>query len=193
LRLDLAGVDLLVPDIARSWRETGGGICEVNAQPQLSGHLPRSLLPKLVSRRGRIPVVVLIGLPDGWNARQGVVNDMHRHGVTLAWPDAPEDCRACLIRPDVQALVWPIKDMPGRHMAAPVDAVDLLVLFEPSNALTAELAAARMAWPDWARNAPTLWRVRATTGPQDAAISLSDLPERLLSFFLERTADRCES
>jgi cyanophycin synthetase len=40
LRLDLAGVDLLIPDIRRSWHETGAAICEVNAQPEMSPHLP---------------------------------------------------------------------------------------------------------------------------------------------------------
>jgi cyanophycin synthetase len=36
--LDVAGVDLLCPDIGRSWREVGAGICEVNAQPGLRAH-----------------------------------------------------------------------------------------------------------------------------------------------------------
>ena len=36
--LDLAGVDVLSPDISRSWREVGGAICEVNAQPGFRPH-----------------------------------------------------------------------------------------------------------------------------------------------------------
>ena len=36
--LDIAGVDLLCPDISRSWREVGGAICEINAQPGLRVH-----------------------------------------------------------------------------------------------------------------------------------------------------------
>ena len=36
--LDIAGIDVLCPDIARSWREVGGAICEVNAQPGLRPH-----------------------------------------------------------------------------------------------------------------------------------------------------------
>ena len=36
--LDLAGIDLRMPDIARSWREVGAGICEVNPQPNLQLH-----------------------------------------------------------------------------------------------------------------------------------------------------------
>lgn len=63
LRLDIAGVDLLAPDISRSWLETGGVICEVNAQPQVSPHLPAYLLSRLVQGQGRIPVVAIIGDP----------------------------------------------------------------------------------------------------------------------------------
>jgi cyanophycin synthetase len=36
--LDIAGVDLLCPDISRSWREVGGAVCEVNGQPGFRPH-----------------------------------------------------------------------------------------------------------------------------------------------------------
>ena len=36
--LDIAGIDFLCPDIARSWREVGGAVCEVNAQPGFRVH-----------------------------------------------------------------------------------------------------------------------------------------------------------
>lgn len=36
--LDIAGVDFLCPDISRSWREVGGAVCEVNAQPAFRVH-----------------------------------------------------------------------------------------------------------------------------------------------------------
>jgi len=36
--LDIAGIDLRMPDISRSWREVGAGICEVNPQPNLAVH-----------------------------------------------------------------------------------------------------------------------------------------------------------
>lgn len=36
--LDIAGIDFLCPDISRSWREVGGAICEVNAQPSFRVH-----------------------------------------------------------------------------------------------------------------------------------------------------------
>jgi cyanophycin synthetase len=37
--LDVAGIDVILPDITRSWRETGGGIIEVNASPGFRMHL----------------------------------------------------------------------------------------------------------------------------------------------------------
>lgn len=65
LKLDIAGVDLLIPDIAVSWRESGAVICEVNAQPSLSPatqrHLYDDILASLVFGTGRIPVMVIVG------------------------------------------------------------------------------------------------------------------------------------
>jgi cyanophycin synthetase len=65
LRLDLAGVDLLIPDIRRSWMETGAIICEVNGQPTLgqvtTANLYVKILRNLVTGDGRIPIVVVLG------------------------------------------------------------------------------------------------------------------------------------
>jgi cyanophycin synthetase len=72
--LDIAGVDYLTTDITRSWRETGGAICEVNGQPGLRLHwfadagakvnerIVNHLFP--ASRNGRIPIVALAGSRD---------------------------------------------------------------------------------------------------------------------------------
>ena len=37
--LDIAGIDFITPDIGRSYRDVGGGICEVNRTPGIRGHL----------------------------------------------------------------------------------------------------------------------------------------------------------
>ena len=61
LRLDLAGVDILMSDISSSWLDVGAIICEVNAQPQIaSGH--GAILQELIRGNGRIPVDVVLGL-----------------------------------------------------------------------------------------------------------------------------------
>lgn len=67
LQLDLAGVDLIMPDIGRSWLETGALICEVNGQPQLGSSttpgIYQEVLRELLPRPWRIPVVLV--LADG--------------------------------------------------------------------------------------------------------------------------------
>lgn len=40
--LDIGGVDFLTTDITRSWRETGGAICEINAGPGIRMHISPS-------------------------------------------------------------------------------------------------------------------------------------------------------
>ncbi|UZJ38184.1 acetate--CoA ligase family protein [Prosthecochloris sp. SCSIO W1103] len=69
LRLDLAGVDILIPDIATSWRESGAAICEVNGQPNLGRiteekDLFTPILRKLIPGDGRIPIAVVFGDPS---------------------------------------------------------------------------------------------------------------------------------
>ena len=67
LRMDLVALDLLMPDIALSWRQVGGAVTDVNALPQISnlthGRLHDYVLAGLVPGDGRIPIVVLIGDP----------------------------------------------------------------------------------------------------------------------------------
>jgi cyanophycin synthetase len=60
----LAGVDLIMADISKSWLDIGAAICEVNAQPQIGdGTTPQvyvDLLSGMVARDGRIPIVLII-------------------------------------------------------------------------------------------------------------------------------------
>ena len=65
LRLDFAGIDLLIPDIAVSWKDTGAAICEVNAQPGIGTYtaMPvyRGILQRLLIKNGMIPLTLIIG------------------------------------------------------------------------------------------------------------------------------------
>jgi cyanophycin synthetase len=73
LSLDIAGVDLIITDIRRSYRETGGAICEVNNCPGIDFHaLPTegtsvNVASKIVDMlfpagsEGRIPTLVICG------------------------------------------------------------------------------------------------------------------------------------
>ena len=63
LRLDIAGVDLLLPDPAKSWRDTGGAICEVNAQPQINATVPpiyQDFFRAYLDGQARVPVIFLL-------------------------------------------------------------------------------------------------------------------------------------
>lgn len=71
--LDIAGIDLITPDIARPWFENGAIINEVNHAPQLGGgEISRRQIPVLldwlVQDRGRIPVEVFVGGAAAWTA-----------------------------------------------------------------------------------------------------------------------------
>jgi len=91
LRLDLAGVDLLIPDIARSWRETGAAICEVNGQPQLGGttamHLYPAILREEVEGDGRIPTLLVWGGGDGGGALPRLEARLAARGLVVGWVD----------------------------------------------------------------------------------------------------------
>lgn len=69
LRLDIAGIDLLIPDVERPWTETGAAICEVNAQPTIgtttSAHVYGQVLDRLFPSGARIPIAAIVGLPAG--------------------------------------------------------------------------------------------------------------------------------
>lgn len=62
--LDIAGIDLLTTDIARSWRETGGVICEVNGQPQIgyrdTPEIYDHILSKLLKNQGQLHVHLFV-------------------------------------------------------------------------------------------------------------------------------------
>jgi cyanophycin synthetase len=71
--LDVIGVDFLTTDIARSWREVGGGICEINDRPGLRMHLwpsegePRDVVGAILDMLfpagapARMPVATITG------------------------------------------------------------------------------------------------------------------------------------
>ena len=59
--LDIAGIDLIIPDITRSWLESGALICEVNAVPQVGYNHGITQIVDYFFRSGwRIPVHLAI-------------------------------------------------------------------------------------------------------------------------------------
>ncbi len=88
LRLDLAGVDLLIPDIEKSWLETGAVVCEVNGQPNLGykteeKDLFTPILKKLVPGNGRIPIVVVLGDPTPGKIAGEIEKQLLKEGICI--------------------------------------------------------------------------------------------------------------
>lgn len=143
LRLDLAGIDLLMPDIRRSWREGGAAICEVNAQPQLSAGLHAGILARLVQGDGRIPVVGMIGQYGLGGGHRGLLKAAAERGRRLAvaaeegaWVggeravmatgDLMRTTRGLLADPQLDALILAYSQPDRLSHSWPVDELSLL-------------------------------------------------------------------
>ena len=143
--LDLAGVDLLMPDIRRSWHESGAAICEINAQPQYNPGVHAVVLRRLVKGDGRIPVVVVLGDADGLCLRiadglagfgcAGIATSTEvRVGRTAVrkGPVHPYEAGVALLAdPLVDVAVIGIADSAVMGTGMPVDSFDVLVLAGP--------------------------------------------------------------
>ena len=137
LGLDIAGIDLVTPDISRPLSETGGGVVEVNAAPGFRMHLeptvgrPRPvaravmdmMFPK--ARKARIPVFAVTGT-NGKSTTARMLAHILRHsglnvGLTTtsgvyvnddlimkADASGPRSARMVLSDPGVEAAVFEV-------------------------------------------------------------------------------------
>lgn len=88
--LDLAGVDLIIPDIAKSWREVPAAICEVNAQPELGGdaeHLYPQVLKALVRETGHVPTIAVLGGGRADQVTAALVRGLRARGLCVGSHD----------------------------------------------------------------------------------------------------------
>ena len=134
LRLDIAGVDLLIPDHTKSVHEVGGGICEVNAQPQIGftyPHIFGRIFDEFLTSGGRIPVVlVLTDAPE----RQSVVEQELGAGTGNVRIISDLTCgksmfdavRAALVDPETEKLVIVTSAEECVSKGLSIDAVDLV-------------------------------------------------------------------
>ncbi|PRQ09327.1 cyanophycin synthetase [Enhygromyxa salina] len=78
--LDVAGIDFITTDVSRSYREVGGGICEVNAAPGFRMHVaPTEGTPRDVAG----PVIDML-FPPGTPARIPIASITGTNGKTTA-------------------------------------------------------------------------------------------------------------
>lgn len=92
--LDVAGIDLLTPDITRSWREVGGAVCEVNAAPGLRVHVTSGLTPSEVAgpilemlfptaAQARIPTAAITGSNGKTTTCRMLAAILRQHGLKV--------------------------------------------------------------------------------------------------------------
>lgn len=93
--LDIAGIDMITPDISRSIREFGGGICEINAGPGFRMHTnPTEGHPRHVGRAvvdmmfprhapSRVPIVSVTGTNGKTTTSRMIAHIMKTSGRTV--------------------------------------------------------------------------------------------------------------
>jgi cyanophycin synthetase len=152
LRLDLAGVDLLMPDIRRSWRDGGAGICEVNSQPSLgqitSAPVYAQILHRLVPGDGRIPILLVLGAPADNRCVADIEAALRQRGVCVGCHDAAgvrvngvqwleagatpyAAGRLLVLDRSVQVLVLSVNDASLLQTGLPFDRFDFLLRAGP--------------------------------------------------------------
>ncbi len=211
LRLDLAGIDLLISDISRSWREVGAVICEVNSQPQISRHLHRAILTRLVSRKGRIPVIGMVGMAPGYDSiRERLVAKMLSQNIRLGWAgsgkvsvgldDMPladanpqTGCWALLEDHAVDAVVWRVPSWPSSGKGMPFDRFDAIVLLN-SETEAGKLGVSPRALPfeTWSSR---IWTLEPVNSPESGGQVIEELVERMALLIAENregtSEERC--
>ncbi len=147
--LNVAGVDIITPDIRTPWYQNGAIINEVNFSPLLGGgeisrrHIP-AFLKDLVGGDGRIPIEVFFGgdaaLDKAQVRQKALVSRGHKcfvtsHRITLQPSGADmrlsvdglyARCRALLLNDQVDAVLMVIQTDELLHTGLPVDRIDQL-------------------------------------------------------------------
>lgn len=148
LNLDISGVDIITEDISKSWKESGGVICEINAQPQLGGitsaHTYKIILNKLVKNKGRIPIIVLFGPNDSkisnkikkfYNNRNLTVGCLDSKGISVGSKyllegkySTYEGSNILMMNRDVDIVIINLNDISILNTGLPFDKYDKLIL-----------------------------------------------------------------
>lgn len=179
LRLDIAGIDLIVPDIRQSWREVGGVILEINAIPQIgsldSPHIYRDLLTLMLPSLGKISTTLVI-VPDGLEAlsdvamgslaaKLGTEGLACRHGnwhdgrrSTLPFRNGFHAARALLSDPAIRSAALLMSASELLRLGLPVHGIQRVLLLEiaetPTEMRTLMSRARKLALDHLARLSP---------------------------------------
>ncbi len=157
LGIDLAGLDFLAPDIAKSVWETGGGIVEINTAPGLYPHYqptagpPRDPVPAILEMMFppgspvRVPVIALAGPGDLDQLGAAIGDVLTRNGETVGrstaggamigsmqtrtqHPFGPSPVLAALQNPDVETAILTVNDADLERPGLEFHEVDVAVI-----------------------------------------------------------------
>lgn len=144
LRLDLAGVDIISPDISKSWMEVKAAICEVNAQPQTDMKTMTRILASLTDLENRIPAYLLIfpgiiSMHNAWKHACVQANMLNCNGLSSAsgvWIDQKKvgdfeansfaSAKALLTKMDVLAAYCVMEETAVLSAGLPLDYFDAI-------------------------------------------------------------------
>jgi cyanophycin synthetase len=148
LDLDIAGVDLITPDVTRSWLEVGALICEVNAIPQIGyNHGIEPMMLDLFKNGSRIPVILAIvdrelELPlihelasifnsNGISTQQGMwINGLC---VSQPWPSSFDPAVALIFDREVDSALCIMTKADVVEHGLPLDRFDQILIENPDD------------------------------------------------------------
>ena len=148
LDLDIAGVDLITPDVTRSWLEVGALICEVNAIPQIGyNHGIEPMMMDLFKNGSRLPVILAIvdlelELPlihelasifncNGISTQQGMwINGLC---VSQPWPSSFDSAVALIFDREVDSALCVMTKADVVEHGLPLDRFDQILIENPDD------------------------------------------------------------
>lgn len=84
--LDIAGVDLLIPNIEESWLHIGAHICEVNHKPQMFTTLFAPMIDKFFDETaGRIPLWIVMEPPGTYEISRRAMQELSGACDSVCW------------------------------------------------------------------------------------------------------------
>lgn len=148
--LDVAGIDIISPDISKPWHENGAVINEVNFSPLLGGSvISKKYIPVFLRRYiqgdGRIPVDVMVGGKAAMDKARELHHERVNRGMkcfltsheltlTASFDEMPfpfislyRRCRALLMNPRVEALVLVVQNDEWLHTGTPIDKIERII------------------------------------------------------------------
>ena len=148
LDLDIAGVDLIIPDTTRSWLEVGALICEVNAIPQIGYNFGiEPIMLDLFKSGSRIPVTLAIVDqeldPPLFHELAGVLNcngistqtGMWINGscVSQPWPNSFDPAVALIFDREVDSALCVMTKADVVEHGLPLDRFDQILIENPDD------------------------------------------------------------